>query len=202
MKPEVCAGQKIRVNWTQKFPILVLQMDKCNDLKPCVIHVSHSSTDLMGVCLIPDLMSSLKGHLQPISGLKELHIQMLTKNTLNFLCHLQISQFIFAVWFLITVSCSRGMVTLQLMGFYLFWWIIQSQKKVFLYDALKELYRVLKLCPFLSNCVHNSMNSVTYKLLSQINKSDLKVFLVFHTQLLQSSWFVAICFLLLVPAAN
>lgn len=34
-----------------KFPVVVLQMDKCNDLKPCVIHVSHSSTDLMGVCL-------------------------------------------------------------------------------------------------------------------------------------------------------
>lgn len=99
MKPEVCAGLKIRVNETQKFPIVVLQIDKCNDLKQCTIHVSHTSPGLMEGCFIPGQGSQQLPAAGPISGLRELHIQLLIKTDwffcaiYRFLCSLLQSDF-------------------------------------------------------------------------------------------------------------
>lgn len=119
----------------------------------CLIPGSH---ELPAAAQAPSAHQWTEGIAQPAANKKDSKFLVLFTDFSIHFCSL----------ILITTSCSQGMVTLQLMGFNLFWWIIQSQKKVFQYDALKELYRILNLCPFPHNCVDNSMNSVTFKLLS------------------------------------
>lgn len=110
------------------------------------------------------------GTLSPSVGWRNCISSCQWKRTLKSLCPLQISQFPFAVWWclfsLLGPVHGPWLLKFQRMDFK--WWIMKTQKKyALLCHTLKEGYRPLKLSPFLSSCLHNSVNSVTNKLPSK-----------------------------------